>query len=184
MIGNPSQRIAAGERNHRIAGIIAVACWITALTMPYDLSYTTFHRVDHGPGWWLFAAGWIAPVGYCFAWYANVFFAIAVVRLITGTYPGYYLTTVGLLIALTALFPCAHFDWAYSSKTLTFFRGPAIWIWLCGFAVIWLAAALPENWSKIDVPSFDDQNLILAIVVMVLLITSQFWIFGLMLSFS
>src|ERR1700737_364847 len=53
-----------------------------------------------------------------------------------------------------------------------------------GFAVIWLAAALPENWSKIDVPSFDDQNLILAIVVMVLLITSQFWIFGLMLSFS
>ena len=122
-----------------VAGVFALVFWIAALLTPYRADVAEF---GGGSGWFLLVVGWIGPFALSFAWYANIFFIIALFQLLNGRPPGFCMSSIGLVIAMTVLLPC------YLAQTAICFSGPAVWFWLLALIVAWLPALFTRIHSK------------------------------------
>ncbi len=128
------------SRLYRTAGITSLLLWVTSL----------FAHNNDMSGWEILKSGWLLPLLSipaaltnslalisCFAWYANFFFFGCIAYLIRGNHPAFKTTSIGLILALSALAPVYTISEAdMRSGPAEYIRGPAIWLWLSSFAII------------------------------------------------
>jgi hypothetical protein len=139
------KRLVSNPLIFRLLGLLALLLWCAALFAPYHLELTGFPYTELSSvsGWQLVLLGWLGPLSLAPGWYANIPFAISLIRFLRGRPPGRrLLALIGLAIAATALAPF----WA--SGLMTGFmwrgwfvlRGPALWLWLSACVLVWIPA--------------------------------------------
>jgi hypothetical protein len=136
-------------------GMIAGALWLASL----------FTTVSHDmKGWFVLKYGWIAPLAGlmashdspfaefgCFAWYANIPLIIFVIILLSGRRVDFWISTIILCLALTGLAPIPFKDVEIDGHvTWEYLRGPAVWLWLSSFAVVWAVALYAKKDSGVS----------------------------------
>jgi len=90
--------------------------------------------VDVIPGWRFALLGWVAPLEFCVAWFANIPFVICVFKLLRGNMPGHFLSVFTAGLAASALLPQLIFQPA-DGWHIGHVGGPAVWLWLVSIAV-------------------------------------------------
>jgi hypothetical protein len=131
----------------RVCGLAALALWCAALFAPISIGHP-----EWGGGWVFAAGGWLGPLALAFGWYANIPFAIDLIRcFVAGMRPGLLTSSFTAALAATALLPYrtlapgwtpiklpngqhAFWIWEYIP------RGPSLWLWFSAIALVWLAA--------------------------------------------
>ena len=121
-------------------GLLAAALWVGSLFADMGI-YPLGNGVSHeDSGWVLLRWGWIGPLVLSVAWYGNIPLLICIAMLLGSRRPGLGLATVSLGIAASGLLPMYTYDMVPGS-TWSLVRGPAVWLWLASFVIVWLPAA-------------------------------------------
>lgn len=149
-IGNHSLRWL-GAQYWRV--LISLTLWSAALFAPIYLSYP-IGRVgldDLVPdypfaGWRLLLLGWLGPLLCAPGWYANIPFAISIIRSLSGHPVGRPMAMTGIVLAATALAPFRYLNFESGVVIWYFLRGPALWLWLGALGLMWL----PAIWKGTD----------------------------------
>jgi hypothetical protein len=157
------ERVASNPLILRLLGLVALLLWFAALFAPMRLELAgPFYNVDFQPflGWRLASYGWLGPLGLAPGWYANIPLAISLIQCLRGRPPGRRLAWVGLAVAATALAPFWYFGFAGSFRSWYVVRGPALWLWLSAFVLVWLPAIwrapMPDRdrrWNRWFIPN-------------------------------
>ena len=90
--------------------------------------------VDVIPGWRFALLGWLAPLEFCFAWFANLPFAMCVFKLTRGAQPAAFLFAFTAGLAASALLPQLIFQPGDGWHT-GHVGGLAVWLSLASIAV-------------------------------------------------
>ena len=121
-------------------GLLAAALWVGSLFADMGI-YPLGNGVSHeDSGWVLLRWGWIGPLVLSVAWFGNILLLICIVMLLCGRIPNFVLATVSLGIAASGLLPIVGLDPRWDVP-LSLVRGPAVWLWLASFVIVWLPAA-------------------------------------------
>jgi hypothetical protein len=131
----------------RLVALVASLLWCTALFEPIRAV-----RVSAGAPWFipldslrLALFGWLGPIFFLApGWYANIPFAISLYRCFGGRVPGRRPAVIGLLFAATALIPFMVYDFWWGLEWYVL-RGPAVWLWLGAYALVWIPAILADR---------------------------------------
>jgi len=130
----------------QLLALAAASLWIAALFAPIrhvaldprDAEQAMFGSQPFA-AFRLAVVGWLGPLILAPGWFANIPFAICLVRMFLGKPPGNRMAWVAAILAATALLPNALFDWR-SVRVMGFvFWGPALLLWLSAHAIVWLA---------------------------------------------
>jgi len=89
--------------------------------------------------WRLAAFGWLGPLILAPGWFANIPWAVCLVRMFLGEPPANQTAWVAAILAASALLPDALFDWKSVRVMWFVFWGPALLLWLSAHAIVWLA---------------------------------------------
>ena len=132
---------------YRIASIAALTLFTAALFLPVTaVAYKHPENTQILQGYFLATSGWLGPLTFCVAWYANIPFIRCVYRLARGQAPSENWAWAGAFLALSVFVP--QYFWDLDGGTtshIQYLYGPAIWLWLGGFAVILAAVYLPPG---------------------------------------
>lgn len=142
---------------YRGAALVVTTLWIYALLLPAaevrhfgELFHFTsaellnpdgFHG---GLGLMLLELGWLGPIEYSPAWYANIPLTVCVILMAFGRPPGKRLSLIGLTVAFTVFLP--YWQISFSDDRgghLAWEGGPAVWAWLAAFTVTTTASFMP-----------------------------------------
>jgi hypothetical protein len=138
----------------RLLAFVAAVLWTAALFAPfYDVAFydrdTATVAFVFGTrlktGWWLALWGWLGPFVFAPGWFANIPLAKCLARMLTGREPRRQTASAALIIAATALLPHGLYDFTMGNFLWSTFQGPAIWIWLGAFAVVWITSIYVTN---------------------------------------
>jgi len=117
---------------------MALVAYAAALIAPgYQVMEAgdVLHRtVEVIPGWRFALLGCLAPFEFCFAWFANIPFAICVFKLVRGNLPGHFLSVLTAALAASVLLPQFIFQPA-DGWHIAHVGGPAVWLWLVSIAM-------------------------------------------------
>lgn len=83
---------------HRL-GQLSLVLWLLSLLLPAWALYNG----DQTPGYYVLMTGWLGPIVGNIAWFANVFFLSAAVKLVFHDRPAPISASVGMLVALDTL---------------------------------------------------------------------------------
>ena len=122
-------------------GLLSAGLWTASLFADLGF-YPLFHASAYSPGtgWTLLIWGWLGPTGLSVAWYGNIPLLICIAMLLCSRTPSFRLATVSLGIAASGLLPVYTYDMVPGSPW-TLVRGPAVWLWLASFVIVWSPAA-------------------------------------------
>ena len=127
-------------------GVLATALWVGSLFADMGI-YPLAHDVPHvDSGWVLLRYGWLGPFVLSIGWYGNFPLLICIVTLLRGRVPSFALATASLAIAASSLLPIVGLDPRWDVP-LSLIRGPAVWLWLASFVIVWLPAAY-TRWAR------------------------------------
>ena len=127
-----------------IAGLLAALFWTLSLSADLHLD-GVYRQLGHDDesikGWYLLLVGWFfGPLGLSIAWYANILLLICIGTMFFGQVPNFWVASVAFGIAVSGLFPIYILSMV-SGYTLALVRGPAVWLWLASFLIVWIPAA-------------------------------------------
>ncbi len=132
----------------RIAGLIVICLFSVALFLPGHQSTSAgsiLHQSDDiVPGWRLAILGWLGPLEFCFAWFANLPLIICVVKMLRGKSPKQLTAAITACLALSVLLPQRIWQPADGWHTGHLY-GAAVWLWLATFAVVVLASMQSDS---------------------------------------
>ena len=94
-------------------------------------------------GFRLMALGWMGPLALSFAWYANIPCFYSIWKLFRGQ-ASWHPALIAFCLALTALLPHAIYS-EVDGWHRAYIVGPALWLWLCAFAINLVLARLSFN---------------------------------------
>ena len=128
------------------SGWTALILWGLSLFCDFSAAsgYGEPLQPEGGVGYILLFTGWLGPLGYNFAWFANFPFGLAVYRLVRGRRAGHIAATSSAVIGFSALIPHRTLDpgFQWTSEILV---GPAINLWLAAMAVVAVAQFFPAD---------------------------------------
>ena len=127
-------------------GLRAASLWIGSLSADYWDYPLNRDIPSAGRGWGLLKYGWLGPMGLSVAWYGNIPFLICIATLLCGRVPRFDVATVSLGIAASGLLPISGLH-IFQGPTWSLIRGPAVWLWLASFVIVWLPAAY-TRWGR------------------------------------
>jgi len=130
----------------RLGFVLTLVLWLAALFAPcsqvISASRFVLQQVIAFRGYRLAALGWLGPLSFSFAWYANIPYFYCVWKLLRGQSPPRRISLIALCLGLTALLPHAIYS-EVDGWHRAHFSGPAIWLWLAAYAIN-LAFAIPS----------------------------------------
>jgi hypothetical protein len=138
------ERFASNPLTLRFLGLLALLLWCAALFAPIhqELTGSPYTKLGSFSGWELALDGWLGPLSLAPGWYANIPFAISLIRCLRGRPPGRWLALIGLAIAATALAPywASGFMTGFMFRGWFIVRGPALWLWLSAYVLVLILA--------------------------------------------
>jgi len=154
--GDTGGLLSQHKLNAALFAIVATL-WIGSLVTP-DIATCVYGEPLWAPGYETLITGWAGPLMMfwhpsfgMFAWYANVFLLISMVRMITGRAPTLHHALPGLMLALTAFAPLYFYSTPRGEDALCA-RGPGFWLWIAAFAVTAVVAVWENSrWRPLSV---------------------------------
>jgi hypothetical protein len=120
----------------RLCGLTALLLWCAAL---------------FADGWRFALIGWLGPLFLAPGWYANIPFAINLIRCLRGLRPGIWSASIGVGLAATALMPMRVTDFVpendggsapYWTDWADLAHATVLWLWLGAITLVWFAALI------------------------------------------
>ena len=123
---------------YKIGGLVALLLWCASLIAPYDIQYHGHppRLEEGGRGYVLLLGGWLGPLNFSFAWYANLPLLYSIVKLLKGRPSSLWTATITAALAYSAFIPDRTRDWQMEQGAHESFVGPALWYWLAASTVI------------------------------------------------
>lgn len=135
MVVFPSLRVP--RRYYQLAIVVSLGVWIASnfvsCAQVVEASRYAPRSVDVMNGSRLTALGWLGPLTLSFAWYANIPYFYSIWKLFRG-HASWRVALIAFCLALTALLPHAIYS-EVDGWHRAYIVGPALWLWLCAFAI-------------------------------------------------
>jgi hypothetical protein len=131
----PSLRVP--RKYYQFAIVVSLGVWIASnfvsCAQVVEASSYAPRSVEVMHGSRLTALGWLGPFALSFAWYANIPYFYCIGKLFRG-YASWRIASIAFTLALTALLPHAIYS-EVDGWHRAHIVGPALWLWLCAFAI-------------------------------------------------
>ena len=135
MVVFPSLRVP--RQYYQFAIVASLGVWIASNFVPctqvVEASRYAPRSSEVMHGFRLTALGWLGPFALSFAWYANIPYFYCICRLFRG-HTSWRVPLIAFCLALTALLPHAIYS-EVDGWHRAYIVGPALWLWLCAFAI-------------------------------------------------
>lgn len=144
----------------RSTGALIFGLWLTSLISPLTETSISPNAVGvfavrKTYGFEYLICGWLGVLLVSsFAWIANLTLALCMISLMKCRSPYLWLATLSLGLALTALLPIRSLMSLDLDGSLTGYgtvRGPAVFLWLTSFCVLWITTVC-DKFLKNKVP--------------------------------
>ena len=150
--------------------LLSAVVWLTSLALP---GFAIYSNLRHIPGYEILWMGWLSPLVFNFAWFANVFYFYAFFQLFSGKSPVKSSFFSALLSLDTFRFSWYLFDEG-GAKSLVFGYGWGAVLWIFSIFILLTAVGVKEKETRefTDIRNLFEWYWPIGIIISVILVSS------------